>query len=322
MANNRKKDKTVRAFAVVAGVLCAGALAGGGYISTVRGEHFGAERVVKADISSFEELAALGEGAYNDTISLRGDIRITDGDFMVGEGAQPFCGTFDGNGYTVYCDISSAAEGASLFGTIAEEGVVENTNFVFGSVRAEGSVYAALAETNLGTVRNCSVTVGELAVTQGRGIYSAVCAINRGSIRNVLASCTLSAQGGAADGQSVLFGALCVYNFGRVENVISLPSFAGWACTDEFSVLTGAVVNRTIGAVCSVTMQGGKTGQAAALLADGVYTADKGDGLLVAQERGDIFNESTVFGDLDFDNRIWKLQAGTSLRLVAGRETA
>ena len=113
MANNRKKDKTVRAFAVVAGVLCAGALAGGGYISTVRGEHFGAERVVKADISSFEELAALGEGAYNDTISLRGDIRITDGDFMVGEGAQPFCGTFDGHGYTGYCDISSAAEGAS-----------------------------------------------------------------------------------------------------------------------------------------------------------------------------------------------------------------
>ncbi len=315
MAKNKKKDTSLRVFLIISIFLCLGAVFAGYWLSTSSKSYFGLEKVERVEVYKEEDITSLGETIYNNEIVLKADIHITQNSFCFGNSERPFNGTFNGNGHTVYCDFSNVEEGMSLFGNIDSDAVINNTNFVFGNMAVNGSAYAGIAKVNYGTIKDCAVSFGSYQISN-KGIYSAVVEINHGSVINLTVGCTFKAMEPLNEEQTII-GPVCAYNYGTVKNIISVPKYEGFKCTDEFLNLTGNTVNMGIGAVCPVTMSQGNTENTVSLIEDGVYIMDKNSISVVASHSSDIFNEQVVFDVLDFDNRLWQLSgADNTLKLV------
>lgn len=320
MAKNRKKDATLHIFTVIAILLCLGAAFGGYWLSASSDMYYDLEKIAKVEIDSEDDFVSLGESIYNNEVVLVDDIHITQSTFRIGTSERPFNGVFNGNGHTVYCDFDTVEDGTSLFDCIESEGVIQNTNFVFNDILVNGSTYAGLAEINYGTIKDCTITFDNFRITTGKGIFSPVVDINRGTITNVVVDCAFSTESSLPDEKLILIGPICTYNYGIIKNVISIPHYNGFECTDEFRILTGETVNIGISAICAVTLKSGTVSSSASLIKDGVYTSDKNSGLYISSKNQDIFNTNMVFDNLDFDNRIWTLsEANSSLKLIITR---
>lgn len=316
MVKNSKRDKVLFSAAIAGLFLGLAAAFGGFWLNLSSGLYFGLEKEEQILISDADDILAAGETIYNDVCILEEDIYILDSSFRIGSEERPFQGVFDGQGRTVYLEFETAAEGDSLFGSIGASGVVRNTNFVFGSVAVSGSAFAGIAQINYGTFENCTVRFAEYIISDETGIYSPAIGINRGTISNVYIGCSFSAAQPMESEAGIRFGSVCVYNYGRVEDTLSCPVFNEFSCTDEFSILTGAEKNAGIAAAVSVTVSGGNTENSAALLSDGVYTSDKTELSVCSHERSEIFSEDTIFDQLDFDNRVWRLDSAEGLVLI------
>ena len=316
MVKNSKRDNVLLSAALVGIFLGLAAAFGGFWLNLSSGLYFGLEKTERILITDADDILAAGEAIYNDECVLEADIEIGESSFRIGSAERPFQGVFDGQGRTVYLTFETAAEGDSLFGCIGKYGIVRNTNFVFGSVTVSGSAYAGIAQVNYGTFENCSVRFADYRVSDETGIFSPAIGINRGTISNVVAECTFTALQPMQREEGVLFGCICAYNYGKVENTLSCPAYAGFSCTDEFGILTGTETNTGIAACVSVTVSGASTENSAALLADGVYTCDKTELAVCSDERSEIFSEDTVFDLLDFDNRVWRLDSAEGLVLI------
>ena len=319
MAGNKKKDRALSFFAIICAVLCVGGIISGYWLSASSELYYSLEKSNRVEVRSAAELMEMGDAAYNNEIVLMDDIYITDSSFSLGTQKWPFCGIFNGNGHNVYCQFDAVEEGESLFYCIDDEGIVQNTNFIFNNVTVNGGTYGAIAGMNYGTIKNCTVTFSNFRISHKDGYYSAAVAINNGTVSNLTVSCSYS-LGSVADEKKIVLGNVCAYNYGTVKNCVSAPQFYSFECTEEYNILTSNAVNRAVGAICSFTQRGGTTSDCAMLIDRGVYTSDKSAGYIVAYERSEIFNAKVIFDQLDFDNRLWRLDAAqASLSLnVAG----
>lgn len=317
MAKNRKKDVALNISYVIAVTLCIIAIVGGFVFSASQSLHYNLEKSFIVEVSSVDDMAVLGDSIYNDELVLMKDITISDSDFAIGTAERPFKGKFNGNGHTVRCAFSSYEDIHSIFGCIAKEGEVSNTNFVFESLNVDVNTFAGIAQINYGVVKNCRISFECLTVNNSKGVYAAGVVINNGTITNVVSDCKISTGGNQIQEKLIKFGAIAAYNYGTVKNCIALPVYEGFECTDEFTILIGDTVNLGVSAICAETVGDGKTANNAILLKSGVFTLDKVATEYVSTDRSEIFNEKTIFDDLDFDNRIWGIN-GDELTFIIG----
>ena len=119
-------------------------------------------------------------GRVNDGKTTLGGLLTADLDFagetftVVGNSANPFCGTFDGAGHTVKGitvsksgDVTANRQG--LFGSVGTGGIVRNVT-VTGSSFAGWDYVGGIAGFNGGTIENChvtaTVTIGTTAMSK------------------------------------------------------------------------------------------------------------------------------------------------------------
>lgn len=317
MASNKKKDKAIGVFTIIAIILCVCALCLGFLKSQSEDLYFDLEKSRTVEISSVEDITALGEAIYNDECVLTKDIHITDNSFRIGTAERPFAGTFDGRGYTVYLDFNTANQNTSLFSCIEASGVVKNTRFVFGNITVEGNTYGGIAKINYGTIQDCKIECSNIKIDNNIGIYSPCVITNNGTIENIVVDCSFSNTKIYKEEASILFGCVCTYNYSIVKNCIAAPTFNNIVCTDEFKILIGETTNVGISAISAVTTKGASTTNSAAILPTGVFTSDKNSGLKVVENYSCILNEDTIFFELDFSNQVWKIQ-NNNLVLIQG----
>ncbi len=89
-----------------------------------------------------------------------------------------FNGHLDGRGYTITMKVNN---GYSMFESIAENGVVENLNFVCGSYTANDHFNALLVLNNSGLITNCNVRI-ESMYLKGTRNSAGICNKNFGTI--------------------------------------------------------------------------------------------------------------------------------------------
>lgn len=147
-----------------------------------------------ADLNALHTSSKQGETFEGKTIILKNDLDITDGDGkasteefitfqpVFAEGHE-FKGTFDGNGKTFNCDLSSG----SILGDIAKEGIVKNLN-VTGHFY--GDIDSVLVRENKGTIENCKldVVVEDTLVSLGGICYSNLGTIDGCEVRGKLST--------------------------------------------------------------------------------------------------------------------------------------
>lgn len=126
-------------------------------------------------IRSVEELAELGRACTSEKFSegklvrLEADLDLTGQDFSL---IPVFCGTFEGNGYTISgLSVRQAGSNLGLFRYLSEEAVVQNLH-VQGELKPDGSKkkIGGIAGTNRGTIRGCSFSGTGEAVERLGGI--------------------------------------------------------------------------------------------------------------------------------------------------------
>ena len=157
------------------------------------------------DWSSFAGRVNNGESFAGKTVALSHDINVSTAT-MVGTSAHPFCGTFDGNGYTLNLSIdNSDADYAAPFRCIQNATIrnVKTSGSVTGGQYCAGIVGAALGGTN--SIRSCWMgadvtSQGNIGGVLGHGTTSAT------TVSGCYMSGTLTAQmigvfyGGGYDG--------------------------------------------------------------------------------------------------------------------------
>lgn len=336
MAKNRtkniKKDMVLTVGAVIALVLCALTAVFGVLYRIKLGTYYSLEKVQTVQIDNAEQLKTLGETIFNNNVELISDIHITDKDFRLGTNDRPFTGKFNGNGHRITMDYGKVGNGQSLFGCIAENGVIENVAFDFGNVEVNGSTFAGVAQINYGVIRNCSIHVEQLVVSQSGisqgdmsdlvdGMFSPLVNINGGTICNVVVSCNFVAQGGGIKEERITFGGVCSYNYKTCKNNVLNMDFNGFACTVEFDVLTGKVINTGIAAMCAANVEKGELGNFALRIKDGVYSLDKTNAIVVAEKLSAVFNDSVVFTKLEFDHDYWQFTSNGNMELKVREAT-
>lgn len=303
MANNKTKNIIVTTISVL---LCL-ALGTCGYLYGAQFNSYTAEKIDNITITNGEALIGIKENLYNDNITLAGDIYISDSSFSFGSKNNPFVGSFNGNGHTVFCNFDKV-DASSLFGYIGKDGIIKNTNFVFGKISVSSEYYGAIAMTNYGTIKDCSVDFEKIAITKEVGYYSSLVAINYGTISHVIIDSTFCTD---INDTNAVIGPICAYNYGSIQNVLSLPKFIGFDCTNKLDILSNKTTNHRISAVCSFYNDSGVLDNTISFVDVDVYTSDNNkDGLTFANSVNEIFNEQTIFYNLDFHNDIWELANG------------
>lgn len=308
MASNIKKDSFLYGCAVLSIFLCIVAVIGGFLLSAHVEKTFSVEKIERIEIGSVDDLTFDNETMFKNNLILTNDIHITNNSFSIGTNERPFSGTFNGNGYTVYCDFEKREDANSLFGCVASQAVIENTNFVFDNVEVAESAYGGIAQINYGTIKNCTIKYNNLIINNDSGLYSPTVIINRGIISNIVVECTFTTNQEIINEKAVAFGTICAYNYGSINNIIAIPKYSGFKCTNEYNILIGDYVNTSISAICAYKLNEGKNINFVAIIGDDIYTSDKYSlDVFAATSKTEVFTAEKVFDELDFDNRYWDL---------------
>ncbi len=270
---------------------------------------FYVEKQESVVIHDSNELIRHKDSLYNDECVLAGDVTVTDPDICLGGIDRVFKGSFDGNGYTVYVNISGSADGFSLFGRVAEGAVIKNVNFVFSEFDISSMSYGGVATCNEGSISNCTVSFS--AGLTRTGTFSPFVTTNRGEISNIVADGVFSNRGISDTAEDKVFtGAVCVYNYGTLKNAVVTADYKDFTCTSKLEVLNGNKVNATLAAVRFCDVGEGETSNVNVLISDTLFAADHSESFYSSDDKAKVFNENNVFVVLDFDNRFWKLDGG------------
>jgi probable HAF family extracellular repeat protein len=181
-------------------------------------------------ITTAQQLQAIGADPNNMTkdYRLEADIDLsayTGGAFnQIGTPAQPYTGTFDGNGHIVshfnYSSIAYSTVG--LFGRIGPAGIVKNLA-VFGSVSGKDSV-GLLAGINQGLITGCLVQGRVSADKSTTSVRNAggLAGSNQGRIEQSAGRCDLyAARSGVGDTNWIYIGGLVGYSSGQIADCYS-----------------------------------------------------------------------------------------------------
>ena len=262
-------------------------------------------------ISDASQIEKLGKTVGNDNIILTADIHITNKDFKIGTEEYPFGGIFDGRGYKVYLDYTEASSATSLFGYLAEGGVVRNTTFVIKNMKVRSTSYGAIMNVNEGTVENCKVEFESLEIITG-GMYSPLVKVNRGIIRNVVVDGTVTGAVAKEVEKDISYGSICVYNYGKIENSIVSVAYHNLYCTDAQNVYAYNAKNEGISAVSVENMASSEIENVSAIIGENVYVFDHNfSGISFYTDGSEVFTTNNIFDKYDFNNQIWQIANGT-----------
>lgn len=150
-----------------------------------------------AEWNTFAERVNGGETTLNGLLTA--DLDFASQTFtVVGNSANPFCGTFDGAGHTVKGIIVSksgdvTANRQGLFGSVGTGGIVRNVT-VTGSSFAGWDYVGGIAGYNQGgTIKNCHVTSSvTIGTTSGKEYHGSIVGYNS-SIYSTVSHCTSAA---------------------------------------------------------------------------------------------------------------------------------
>ena len=301
---NKKNNKMLSIAFYASIALCVLGLVVGFIMGSNKEINYKMENSFEVNIGSYEDLKNWGVCSYNNKITLADDIHITDPDFRIGDDQHPFCGTLDGNGHTIYFDFDSATDNTSLFGTIAPEAVIENVTFKYGELSVEGTTFGGVAKINQGTIRNCKVDYDKLSLTKG-GMFSPLVTVNRGNISNVVVDGLANGEKVASVENDILFGNVCVYNYGSIAKTISLGEFEEFNSTDESKIFSMAATNKGIGSVFVSNMESGSTQKVLAVVKEGTYVFDRDLDFEFFKSAEEALTNNRILYDYDFNNRIW-----------------
>lgn len=199
----------------------------------------------KTDFESFKDEINSGNDFKGQYIKLSNDINLNsnekikgsiinwesagycifNGDKKISKDSKAFQGYFDGNGYTINCNINlekNNAKGLSLFGYIGENAKIENLN-VSGYIKstANNKILAGICDVNYGTLENCNVKAKEIYNKYG---VCGICNANYGTIKN----CEFK---GKLTSKDLICCGICGINYKDIENCKTFALLNN--CTDK-----------------------------------------------------------------------------------------
>ena len=140
---------------------------------------------------------------------------------------RSFEGTFDGNGYTINCNIKNFEKigerytAGALFGCIGKNGVVKNLN-ISGHIKSKENqvALAGICDNNFGLIENCNVR----ANIDGEIGASGVCNKNYGMINNC-------SSRGRITSKDYTCAGIASYNYSTIKNCEVLATIVN--CVDK-----------------------------------------------------------------------------------------
>ena len=168
----------------------------------------------------------------------------------IGDGSNPYTGTFDGAGNKIKgLYINSDAGYAGLFGYIGTNGTVKNltlSNSYIRISRSDSTAYVGgICGYNNGSIQNCCNSVKATATVTGSSIcVGGICGYNNysGSITSCSNSGTVTGSGSSVtgSGSTANVGGICGENWGSIENCSNSGPVEG----------SGSIA--TVGGICGV----------------------------------------------------------------------
>lgn len=349
MKQKNVKRVNIKIPAIVMCVVSVVCLVCGGLYAYFGEGSFKMESRATIEIETAKDIETLGASIDNNYIKLAKDIRVSNEDFCVGDRDAEFSGTFDGCGHTVYLDYSVGKTATSLFSSVARKGVIKNTRFVFSNVTVSGEAFSGVVKINYGTIQDCVVEYA-LQFNSKEGMYTPFVAVNCGVVKNIVTSGTFKyalddvVAGNAAgswhsetkndDEKKIAFASACVYNYGKLKNVISTPRFVGFYCTNRDNYLAGRCDNVSVAAVCAFSCENGvtsKKGDSAKSTESGLvavcektlYTSDdsrldkfESFASLIFDVDGAV-DKTIIENTYDFNNTVWQIdEKALCLKLI------
>lgn len=199
----------------------------------------------KTDFESFKDEINSGNDFKDQYIKLSNDINLNsnekingsiidwetagycifNGDKKISKDSKAFQGNFDGNGYTINCNINiekNNAKGLSLFGYVGENAKIENLN-ISGYIKstAFNKPLAGICDVNYGILENCNVKAKEIYNEYG---VCGLCNTNYGTIKN----CELK---GKITSKDFICSGICGYNYKDIEDCKTFALLNN--CTDK-----------------------------------------------------------------------------------------
>lgn len=304
--SKKNKTRTNKKGVFFASLLCVAislAFAWFGFATSFENAYsFSQEKADVVYVNSTEDLDLAG-AFYNDVCYLQSDIEI--GSFnALTKPDRPFVGLFDGLGHTLTFtnEVSDA-----LFGYIGEGGVVRNCNIVLDCTLSSDFL-AVLAYENRGTIEDCKIS-GKILLPES-GVSSALVVANRGVIRHVVME-NVNVKRISSDGKtaSSVYGGLCAYNYGSIENIISnAVSFDQIEETERENVFENGLRNYGVGCIFGVDRGGTVTGLVETVSSQ--YLSDAGmEHVVYTEDFIKMLTADYVTETLEFDlTSVWKFE--------------
>lgn len=224
-----------------------------------------------AGLERFSDSVAQGADYAGQTVHLTRDLDMTGVTHrMIGSGARPFEGTFDGGGHAIAnLTYEYAYSYGGLFGHVGENGAVRrvmltDADFTFGHIYSGG-----IAGLNEGEISDCSVQ-GTLTAGAGAAYSGGIAGVNEGTIRNCQIQGEISLN--ADSGQ---IGGAVGENRGTAE-LVSVKGTVVFSGQQDPEYFVGGIAGLNRGSLLKCSMQGAVRSDSAASVGGIAGYSEKG----------------------------------------------
>lgn len=309
MKKNKRKNKfNIKVLILLLLVFTAGGI----YNAYKYGYSYKEEKALKIEVDSSSDLFSNSKTFYNDSISLKNDIEITDLPILTISN-RPFIGTFDGHGYTV---TLKGTINNSLIGYIGEQGIIRNLNIFLDNCIVNSDFIGLIANENRGLIENCKIS-GNIII-DNEAVVSPLVAVNKGKINNIATDKINIKSKNSTINQNftTVYGTIASFNYGIIENVIVQNYFENIKEAEKTEIFDKSAKNFYLGGVCGSNIDG--TIKGLLILEKNQYTSDIEEESLVVSTNVQLLDSQYIFSTLKFDPNFWEYKNGILNLIVKG----
>ena len=223
----------------------------------------------------------------------------------IGTSGHPFCGTFDGGGFTISgIRISASTNDQGLFGCI-DDATVQNVTIdetMISSTGSECSYYGGIVGYNYcGTIENCTSSATVSATGEYCRYYGGIVGLNA---EGTIANCTSSAKVSATGEYCNYYGGIAGYQDGTLSNNIAIN--AEISATEDIGAIAGGQDYNTLtnNYYYNCTINGEKSPTGVGFGSNDVNEAEYPDGAVPADFLIDGDSEESVVVSETIDDQI------------------